>query len=139
MDTSVFADRSVHPDERALRAALGSSWTHWERLRSSIRESAGPVVEEWKHYGARSGWVLKVLRGKRNLFFLTPLRGKFRLGFVFGDRAVAAVEASGLPAPLVKELVSARKYAEGRGLRLVVDSAAAARSAAVLVAVKVEA
>ena len=138
MDASVFADGSVRPDEAAFRAALGSSWPRWERLRASIRESAGPVVEEWKHYGARSGWTLKVLRGRRNLLFLTPLRGRFRLGFVFGDRAVDAAGECGLPAALVEELRSARKYAEGRGLRLVVDSAAAARSAAILVALKVE-
>lgn len=114
LERSVFSDPKVRPDAAGLAAALGASAPLWETL----REALAPVTEEWKCYGGKTGWQLKLLRGKRNLLFFTPLRGRFRLGFVFGDAAVAAVTESDLPPALKSELASARKYAEGRGIRL---------------------
>jgi len=29
----------------------------------------GPLTEEWKYYGKKTGWVLKYFYKKRNLFF----------------------------------------------------------------------
>lgn len=121
IETSVFKDRKAPPENAAVDEALGPSAAAWAALRAGLTAEHGPPTFEWKHYGARSGWTLKTLRGKRNLFFFSPLAGRFRLGFVFGDAAVSAVEASDLPDALKAELAAARKYAEGRGLRLVID------------------
>jgi hypothetical protein len=51
-------------------------------------------------------------------------------------RAVAAVEASGLPEGLIAELKSAKKYAEGRGLRIEVKTKADVRSVLELIEIK---
>ena len=61
---------------------------------------------------------MKVLCGKRNLFFFVPREGGFQTGFVFGEKAIEEVMRSGLPERLKKELRESRKYAEGRGLRV---------------------
>ena len=118
MGSSIFSDKGHSPDDRAFAAALGPAWKLWLEIRKHVELVCGTWTGEWKHYGAKSGWILKSLAGKRNMFFLTPCEGYFRLGFVFGDKAVAAIEASGLPAGLVAEVRDAKKYAEGRGLRL---------------------
>ncbi len=65
---------------------------------------------------------MKTLLKKRNLFFFTPLDGCFRIGFVFGDKAVAVVEQSDLPNEIKNELTNARKYAEGKGIMIVVKN-----------------
>ena len=75
-------------------------------------------IEEWKYYGPKSGWTLKTLRKKRNLFFFTPHQGYFRIAFVFGDRAVAEILISDLPKAMIEEVKNAKKYAEGRGIRI---------------------
>ena len=71
----------------------------------------------------RRDGLLKVLRKKRNLFFCIPMKGGFRIAFVFGEKAVSAVQSSDLPEAIKLELKNARKYAEGRGLRIDVKSA----------------
>jgi hypothetical protein len=115
---NMFLDRLRKPDDRALAGILGKSYVLWVALRTHVREAHGPVLEEWKYYGAKYGWTLKTFHKKRNLFFFTPCLGYFRLGFVFGDKAVAAIEKSGLPEAMIDELRNAKKYAEGRGLRI---------------------
>jgi hypothetical protein len=136
MDGSIFTDKSKAPDARALSRALGAKAALWKEIESALRSSLGDLVVEWKHYGARSGWILKLLLKKRNLFFLTPGDGHFGVAFVFGDKAVEAIAAGGFADSLVAELQAARKYAEGRGLRIEVESAADVRTVAALARIK---
>jgi hypothetical protein len=111
-------DKSLKPDDKILSVALGASFKSWTEIKNAITEEHGTTREEWKYYGAKSGWVLKLLLKKRNLFFLIPGDKHFTLGFVFGDRAVEAIEKSSLPPAMIREVRDARRYAEGRGLRI---------------------
>lgn len=114
----ILLDKSKQPDDEVLKAALGKTYKLWQEIKTSITNEIGAVTEEWKFYGAKSGWTMKLLLKKRNLFFLIPNEEFFITGFVFGDKAVAIVEKSNLPVHLITELVEAKKYAEGRGLRI---------------------
>lgn len=135
---SVFIDKSVKPDNILLVKAIGDTAKFWEAIKKHITDTHGACVEEWKFYGAKYGWTLKVLLKKRNLFFFTPLRGYFRAAFVFGDRAVTAVEKSDLPTDLIETLRNARKYAEGRGIRVEVRSLKDVESVIRLVDIKIQ-
>jgi len=55
---------------------------------------------------------------KRNLFFFAPCDKHFRIAFVFGDKAVKAIEESDVSPTLIEEVVGAKQYPEGRGLRI---------------------
>jgi hypothetical protein len=136
MEGSVFTDKSKPPDARSLARALGARAVFWKEIEESLRAALGDLIVEWKHYGAKSGWILKLFLKKRNLIFLTPGDGRFRVAFVFGDKAVEAIAAGGFAEPLIKELRAARKYAEGRGLRIEVESAADVRTVVALARIK---
>lgn len=135
--SSVFTDKTAEPTESRLARALGATAPIWAELRGYLEEEYGTLTDEWKFYSTKSGWVRKTLLKERNLFFFTPLDGYFRLGFVFGDRAVAAAEASGLAEEIKEELRSARKYAEGRGLVIDVRSSKDIEAVKTLVEIKV--
>lgn len=138
MESRAFMDKSIQPDNDRLTQVLGESWKFWEAIKDQIKDEHGDVIEEWKFYGANYGWTLKILLKKRNLFFFTALNGYFRLGFVFGDRAVAAAEQSDLPGKMINELKNARKYAEGRGLRIEVKNQEALENVKRLIDIKIK-
>ncbi len=138
METSVFTDKSIRPDNRQLEETIGDKTKLWEAIKGHIEKKCGDVTEEWKFYGVKSGWVLKILLKKRNLFFFTPLKGGFRLGFVFGDKAVSAVEKSDLPKDMIDTLKNAKKYVEGRGLRVEVSSMPDVENVKKLIDIKVK-
>jgi len=137
MSASVFEDKDTMPDDKMLAKVLGKSNQLWQEIKKNLKVEYGGLIEEWKFYGVKSGWILKTLRKKRNLFFFVPLKGTFQISFVFGDKAVAAVEESSLPKELITELKDARKYAEGRGLRIDVKSPADVGRIKKLVEIKV--
>ncbi len=138
MVTSVFDDKAAKPTAQKLSRALGESNGLWNQIKKHLRTEYGELTEDWKFYGQKSGWILKTLRKKRNLFFFIPLEGSFKVSFVFGDKAVAAVEQSDLPKDLIKTLKNARKYAEGRGLQIEVKTAADVENIKKLVAIKLD-
>jgi hypothetical protein len=119
--SSAFTDRTVKPDNQMLAQTLGKSYSLWEKIKTSLTNDYSTLDEEWKFYGQKIGWTLKLLYKKRNLFFLTPYENYFQIAFVFGDKAVAVVEQSDLPQTITNEIKSARKYVEGKGLRIAVN------------------
>jgi hypothetical protein len=137
MAASVFEDKATIPDDKMLAVALGKSNRLWLQIKKNLKAEYGELIEEWKFYGQKSGWILKTLRKKRNLFFFIPLKGSFHVSFVFGDKAVGAAEKSGLPKGLITELKNARKYAEGRGLRIDVKNSADVEHVRKLVEIKI--
>ncbi len=137
MSVSVFEDKATKPDNKMLVGAMGKSNRLWQEIKKHLRAEYGELIEEWKFYGQKSGWILKTLRKKRNLFFFIPLKGSFQISFVFGEKAVAVVEKSGLPQELITELKNARKYAEGRGLQIEVKGSADVEHIKKLVEIKV--
>ncbi|MHB1312040.1 MAG: DUF3788 family protein [Gemmatimonadaceae bacterium] len=132
-ESNAFLDGTHAPARRELDEVLGARAEYWHELTAHV---APPPTEAWKYYGKKYGWTLKLLVKKRNLCFLTARDGWFVVGFVFGDRAVPAVVASALPRALVQELVDARKYAEGRGIRIEVKSRRALEHALILLDIK---
>jgi hypothetical protein len=134
---SIFINKSVTPNNVMLSDALGRSYKYWEEIKSTLEDQYGTLNEEWKHYSSSSGWTLKLLLKKRNLFFFTPYEKYFRIAFVFGDKAVKVVEDSDLPIRIIQELKNAKRYAEGRGLRNEVKKRADIKNIIKLVTIKV--
>jgi hypothetical protein len=55
---------------------------------------------------------------------MTPCKGHFLAGIVLAEKAVAQAQAKGFPKPVLAALEAAPRYAEGRGIRRKVSSAA---------------
>lgn len=130
---NVFLDRDHRPTRAELAQALGTRAPYLDEL---IQHVPGPLTQEWKYYGKTIGWTMKLLSGRRNLCFVVVCRGYFAVSFVFGDKAIRVVEQSGLEPDSVAELVNARRYAEGRGIRIEVKSRRVLEQAKVLTDIK---
>ena len=115
MTKNVFLEKAIKPTPALLAKALGARLKYWKELKAHVQ---GSTVEEWKFYGKTIGWTLKLLLGKKNLFFVTACDGFFAISFVLGDKGVSIAQQSTLPEDLIQRLVNAKKYAEGRGIRI---------------------
>ena len=119
---SVFDDKAVMPDDGMVSAALGKAAPVWNELRTYIMDNYPHVAGEWKHYGKAAGWTYKLLSGKRNLLFFVPMRDRFRLRIVLGEKGCARVENDGgLPDEIREAFRAATPYAEGRSVDIDVE------------------
>lgn len=134
---SYFMDKSEKPQKDTLLKVLGKTGPLWTQLRNDLEHEYGKLTEDWKFYSKKSGWTLKLLQKKRNLFFMMPQEGYFHITFVFGDKAVSEVEKSDLPKDIIETLVNAKKYMEGRGLTVQVKNSKDVQNVKKLVDIKV--
>lgn len=121
MYENILLDKSITPGDELLKEKLGDIFSVVEDIRKHIKDNHGDYILEWKFYGKKLGWTLKTLIKKRNLFFMVIGESGFMITFVFGDKAVAKIQESDVNPDLIDELLNARKYAEGRGLSMIVQ------------------
>ena len=122
MTLSAFEDKSKPPKDKEVAKVLGRTSAHWEKLKALLRSQYEPLTETWKFAGQKWGWTLQLKRKKRAILYLTPHKGYFAAGLVLGEKAVKSARDSDLPDSVVKTISSARKYAEGRGIRIEVKT-----------------
>ena len=137
MSKSIFSEREHKPDTELLSKVLGESHPLWQEIKEHLNQTFGEIVEEWKYYGLKSGWVLKMLKKKRNLFFFIPMQSFFVISFVFGDKAVNQILETDFPDEIKSAIRNARKYVEGRGLPIEVRSEDEVEQVKTLVEIKV--
>jgi len=118
MALSVFDDKEKQPGRKDLEAALGRTAKVWAQLIDHLKKHYDPAVEEWCFAGNKWGWSLKVKRKKRAIFYMTPTKGCFQVGFALGEKAVNAALEMNLPKKVLDVIEEAPRYAEGRGVRL---------------------
>ena len=123
MAISAFADRGHQPDDAEVAGALAATAHVWDELRAAIGARFGPISARWGFTSPATGWGLRVAGPKRTIVYLTPRDGEFLASFALGERAVAAAREAGLSAVVLDAIEAAPRYAEGRGVRLVVRSA----------------
>ena len=138
MAASVFDDKNKKPNDKMLKKALGKTYKLWEGIKEHLSEEYGELTEDWKFYNVKSGWLLKTLKKKRNLFFFIPVKDFFKITFVFGDKAVAKVEESDLPTNIKTTLKNAKKYMEGRVLTVKVSKKNDLRNIYKLIEIKIQ-
>ncbi len=136
MALSAFEDKTAPPTVPTVGKTLGRTARLWSEVRKHLAREYEPVEEAWKFYGRNAGWSLQVKRKKRTILYLIPCKGFFLVAFVLGEKAVQCARASNLPAQVVEEIDAARKYVEGRGIRLAIRNAKALGTVKKLAAIK---
>jgi hypothetical protein len=133
---NAFIAKIAKPTDEELTAALGASVEVWKELLNWLAEDKGVTDQEWKSTSPKYGWSLLMKLKKRTILYLGPCDGCFRVAFVLGDRAIAAVSQSRLPKSTLKALDEAPRYAEGTGLRLIVKGSKDLAAIRILTTVK---
>jgi hypothetical protein len=123
MALSAFGERANAPTDDDLRAVLGPAYRSWRKLLAAVRERINPIAEVWAFTSATTGWGLRLRHKDRVILYMTPQQTQFLVSFVLGEKAVLAAQAARLPAALRDAIAAAPRYAEGRGVRVVVKTA----------------
>ncbi len=122
MSASIYADPLFEPNPGMLTYDLASAKPFFDKIADTIATQYGAFTSEWKFYNKKSGWVLKMFSKKRNVLFMVPCTGYFKVVFTFGNKATDMVLASHLPDTIKCSLLEAPKYAEGRTIQLEVKT-----------------
>jgi hypothetical protein len=125
-----FLEETPSPAPAAIAAALGER----QSLYDGILEAAKGFEREWKHYGRKYGWKLKVHDGRKALLELTIAPDEIRLSLAVRESEMGELRGAPGVAPILELLLPPGKSKEGWGIRLSVVDAESLRQARALVA-----
>lgn len=128
--------RATASDAGRWKAALGRAYPIWEGIVQVVEELASPLDIEWKASKIAFGHVCLLRYKKRTLLYLLPEPASVTVAIVLGERAYGLAMASTLSAAIKQSLSEARPYAEGRGIRVPVNTTRDLATVRKLVAVK---
>ena len=122
-ETSILMDKAQEPTEMDLTEKLGPVSQLWNEIQHFVLEKYPAGNPEWFYSGAKRGWNFRIKDKKRAFVYLLPRDQYFKAALVFGDKAKDTVLASNVSDEIKEELKQAKKYAEGRGIRIDVKEA----------------
>ena len=120
MTASIFGLKNIVPNDAMLAHELGEAMDWFRQICTNIENNIGSLTIQWKYYGLKSGWVMKLIHQKRNLLFVVPLQGSFRVVFTFGDKAFNMILSSDVSDVVKQELLQVPRHTEGRTIQLAV-------------------
>lgn len=113
MNTPVLNDASQFPAEEIIFSWLGKTGSLWSSLFNYIQEIYPEINSQWRYYRDGKSWLLKVTRKSKTVFWLSVIKGAFRITFYFGDTARDLIMESSLSDELQEQ------YNHKTGLRAV--------------------
>jgi len=117
-DISIFPDKETRPTDMVLAEVLASTYHLWVQIYDFVFEKYPNGLAEWNYPGKKYGWSYRIKDKKRAIIYFLPRDTYFKVAFVFGQKATDAVLQSDVTSEIKTELEHARKYAEGRGIRI---------------------
>lgn len=117
-NASIFLDKTVEPTDKDLAEILGITYDLWKRLHDLVLSKYPFGVADWNFPGKKYGWSYRIKDNRRALIYFLPKDHFFKVAFVFGDKAINDIMKTGISDRIKEELNQAKKYAEGRGIRI---------------------
>ncbi len=117
-DINIFIDQAIIPTDKDLATHLGSTFIFWVQLRDFVMEKYPNGNQEWHYPGQNYGWSFRIKDKKRTILYFMPRENYFKVALVFGQKAIDAIMQSNISLDIKHELILAKKYAEGRGIRI---------------------
>jgi hypothetical protein len=136
MQPHVLTDPKQFPRDEVVFAHLGTRRALWEALFRHIGAEHPDFVAQWRYYNDGHAWLLNVSRKKKTVFWLSVIKGTFRITAYVTDKATDAILASGLSAELKEQFVSGRHFGKLRGITVTFKKKRDVEEAKVLIALK---
>ncbi len=135
---NAFIGKLTQPTPKELTGKLGQAKDLWNDVVTNVASECGINQKEWNWYSPKAGWSLRLKHKKRNIVYLSPCDGSFRVAFILGEKAMRVAKNTPFPAKFAKLIAEAVRYPEGSAIRFEVTSAEDVAFVKQLAKIKVE-
>lgn len=119
MEQMVLIDPEQYPTDEVIFSHLGRAKNYWIKIFDHIHSNYPEISEEWRYYKDGKSWLLKVVRKKKTICWVSIIKNKFRMTFYFTDKAEVEIYNSKISDELKEQFKSAKYYNKIRGLTIV--------------------
>jgi Protein of unknown function (DUF3788) len=136
VEPSVLTDPDIRPSEAVVFSHIGRQRAQWDALFGFIHAEHPDFVVAWRYYNDGKTWLLNVSRKKKTVFWLSVIRGTFRITGYFTDKAADAIRSSALSDESKKQFISGPRYGKLGAITITFKKKRDVEDAKILVALK---
>jgi hypothetical protein len=136
MEPSVLTDPDIRPSEDVIFPHLGRQRAQWEALFTFIHAEHPDFVAAWRYYNDGKTWLMNVSRKKKTVFWLSVIRGTFRITGYFTDKAADAIRASALSDECKQQFIGGPRYGKLGAITITFKKKRDVEDAKILVALR---
>jgi len=136
MEQQVLTDKNQFPTEEIIFSHIGKSKILWQSVFEYIHKNHPDFSEQWRYYNDGKSWLLKVTRKSKTIFWLSVIKGSFRMTFYFTDKAEQAVTNSAVSDELKEQFKSGKRFGKICGITIIFKNKKDVEYAKSLIAIK---
>jgi hypothetical protein len=129
MSVNTLMDKAQAPDDALIQRSLGETWAFFDELRTLT----AVCEQDWRHYGKKYGWKLKIHADGKSLLELTVADGWFMVAMAIREKERLDLAADPAVGVLRDLAGSADAAPEGYGIRIEVRDRLACQQVKALV------
>jgi len=73
MEKPILNDENQYPTDEVIFSAIGKTKPTWIRFFKSLEEEYPDLVPEWRFYKDGYAWLMKAVRKKKTIFWLSVI------------------------------------------------------------------
>ena len=136
MEQLVLINEKEFPSQEIIFSHLGRSKNLWKSLFDYIHKIYPDFEEEWRYYKDGKSWLLKIIRKKKTVCWISVLSKKFKMTFYFTDRAEPAIMGSSISDELKENFNNGKYFNKIRGLTITFSNKTDVEYAKTLIEIK---
>ncbi|MCW8850569.1 MAG: DUF3788 domain-containing protein [Melioribacteraceae bacterium] len=118
MEQLVLINPDEHPNEEIIFSHIGRTKSYWISIFDFFHTKHPEFDEEWRYYKDGKSWLLKIVKKKNTICWISVEQKQFKMTFYFTDRAEQAIMASTISDELKEQFKSGKYYNKIRGLTI---------------------
>ena len=121
MEKPILTNENQFPTDEVIFSIIGKTNSLWMTFFEFLKEQYPDFNPEWRYYKDGHSWLMKVVRKKKTVFWLSVIKDAFRITFYFSDKAEEDILSSGITNELKEHFKHGKHYGKIRGLTIVIN------------------
>lgn len=118
MEQPILNDKEQFPTDEIIFSHIGRSKSLWLSLFEMIKTDYPQISNEWRYYNDGKSWLMKVTAKSKTVFWLSIVKGSFRITFYFGDKAEEKIMSSRISTELKNQFKEGKRFGKIRGVTI---------------------
>jgi hypothetical protein len=118
MENLVLTDKNQFPTDDIIFSNIGPAKSYWIKLFKTIHKNYPDFIEQWKYYNAAKSWLLKIMKKKKTIMWISVFKDYFTAVFYFGEKAEQKIMKAGLSDKLKYKFINGKKFGKIKGIIL---------------------
>ncbi len=135
-EKGILSDKNIIPTDDYIFSKIGDNRRYWDKIMNHVFHNYTNISGSWNFYNDGKQWLYKLVQKKKTVFWLSVLKGTFRISFYFGDKAEDLICNSDLPSEIREGFLSAKRYGKIRPVTIKINDETDADNVLKLVAIK---